>query len=215
MNSPRILIADDHAYLRVGLKQILVEEYPEATFGEAATTAETIQQLHEASWDVLVLDLSMPGRGGIEVLAETRQAFPKLPVLVLSSAPEDQLGPRVLKAGAAGFLNKQTAPEDLVAAVKKVLAGGRYVSATLAELLAADLGRGGAGAPHEMLSDREFEVFQLMAAGSSLKEIASRLSISVKTVSTFRTRVFTKLHVKNDIELARYAMQHGLDVSGK
>src|SRR6185295_1303657 len=156
-------------------------------FGEAGSTQHTLDLLPKKKWDVLLLDINMPGRNGLEVLRETRRNYPKLPVLVLSSTPEDQLGLRVLKAGASGYLNKQTALEDLVQAVRKVVAGGKYVSARLAEKLAAEVSRS-EKSPQEQLSDREFQVMQLLAAGRSLKDIAAELSLSVKTISTFRGR---------------------------
>ena len=205
----KILIADDHAVLRKGLVQIMAEEYPDAHFGEASTTAETLACLSRHRWDVLVLDIFMPGRTGLEVLHEVRCHHPNLPVLVLSSAPEDQLAVRVLKAGASGYLNKQAAPENLALAVRKVLAGGKYVSAALAESLASELSKDGRP-PHETLSDREFEVMQLLLAGRSLKEIAAELSLSPKTVSTFHTRIWEKLRVRSDVELVRYAQKHGM-----
>jgi len=207
----RILIADDHAIVRKGLVQILAEEYPDAQFGEASTTSETTDRLAGQRWDLLVLDIFMPGRTGLEVLRDTRRQHPDLPVLVLSSAPEEQLGARVLRAGASGYLNKQAAPENLVQAVKKVLTGGKYVSATLAESLASELGNDDRP-PHEKLSDREFQVLRLLVAGRSLKEIAAELCVSPKTVSTFHTRLREKLRVRSDVELFRYAQEHGLDV---
>lgn len=209
----RILIADDHAVLRKGLVQILTETYPDADFGEASTTAETFACLSQSDWDLLVLDIFMPGRTGLEVLQAVRQQQPKLPVLVLSSAPEDQLAVRVLKAGAHGYLNKQAAPENLAVAVQKVLAGGRYVSPALAERLAATLSTDDRP-PHERLTDREFEVMQLLLTGRSLKEIAAELSLSPKTVSTFNTRLRVKLQVRSDMELLRYAQAHGLRREG-
>lgn len=205
----RILLADDHAVLRKGLVQILAEEYPDAQFGEAGTTSETLACLARQTWDVLVLDIFMPGRTGLEVLHDVRTNHPKLPVLVLSSAPEEQLAVRVLKAGASGYLNKQAAPEHLAQAVQKVLAGGKYISPALAETLANELSQD-ARPPHEKLSDREFEVLQLLLAGRSLKEIAAELSLSPKTVSTFHTRIWEKLQVHSDLELIRFAQQHGM-----
>jgi two-component system, NarL family, invasion response regulator UvrY len=205
----RILIADDHAVLREGLKQILAEEFPQAVFGEAGTTQETLRFLREQPWDLLVLDIFMPGRSGLEVLQEVRRSQPLLPVLVLSSAPEEQLALRVLRAGASGYLNKQSAPEDLVQAVKKVLAGGKYVSATLAERLASEVGQT-VQLPHQKLSDREFQVMQMLVAGQSLKEIAAELCLSVKTISTFHTRILVKLKVQNNVEMVHYALEHRL-----
>ncbi len=205
----KILIADDHALLREGLKQILSDEFDKVEFGEAATTQQTLDQLSRKRWDVLLLDINMPGRSGLEVLRETRDRHPGLPVLVLSSAPEEQLAVRVLRAGAAGYLNKQTAPEELVQAIKKIQSGGRYVGARLAEKLAAELSKPQT-APQERLSDREFQVMQQLAAGKSLKEIADELSLSVKTISTFRGRILEKLKLQNNVELAHFAREHGL-----
>jgi len=159
--------------------------------------------------ELILLDIFMPGRTGLEVLHEVRCHHPNLPVLVLSSAPEEQLAVRVLKAGASGYLNKQAAPENLALAVRKVLAGGKYVSAALAESLASELSKDGRP-PHATLSDREFEVMQLLLAGRSLKEIAAELSLSPKTVSTFHTRIWEKLRVRSDVELIRYAQKHGI-----
>ena len=207
----KILIADDHAVLRKGLRQILAEEFPEAQIGEATTTPETLELLSRERWDVLVLDIFMPGRTGLEVLRDVRQQQPKLPVLVLSSAPEEQLAVRVLKAGAKGYLNKQAAPEELVNALRKILAGGRYVSGALAEQLAAELTPSNQFKPGA-LSDREFEVLRLLVAGKSIKEIGGELSLSAKTVSTYHTRIWGKLGVHNDVELIHYAASHGLVV---
>ena len=205
----KILLADDHALLRQGLKQILAEEFPEAEFFETGTTQETVSLLLEQGCDVVVLDVFMPGRSGLEVLETARQLNPRPAVLVLSSAPEEQLAIRVLRAGASGYLNKQAAPEHLVQAVRKVLQGGKYVSATLAERLASEAGRV-AKAPHEKLSDREFQVMRLLVSGKSLKEVAHELSLSAKTISTFHTRIWEKLGVKNDVELVHYAIEHRL-----
>lgn len=206
-----ILLADDHAILRQGLKQILVEEFPDAVFGDAGDAAQTVEQLRLAPWDVLILDITMPGRNGFEVLATVRRDFPIVRVLVLSSTPEDQLGVRALKAGAAGYLNKQTAPEQLVEAVRQILAGERFISKALAQRIAADLGRPeGERALHEALSERELQVCKLMAQGKTVKVIADELSLSAKTISTFRSRVFEKLALHNDIELAHYVSEYGL-----
>jgi two-component system, NarL family, invasion response regulator UvrY len=205
----KILIADDHAALRKGLIQILADEFTGAEFGEASTTPETLDCLSRLHWDVLVLDIFMPGRSGLDVLRALRQDHPSLPVLVLSSAPEEQMAARVLKAGASGYLNKQAAPEELVKAIRKLLKGGRFVSAAMAERLAAELSR--TERPlHETLSDREFAVLQLVVAGRSITEIASELSLSAKTVSTYHTRIWEKLRVHNDVALVRYAMAHGI-----
>jgi DNA-binding NarL/FixJ family response regulator len=204
-----ILIADDHAMLRQGLKQILIEAFPGAEFRETGTTQETIEFLQGNACDVVVLDLFMPGRSGLEVLETVRRCHPNTPVLVLSSAPEEQLAVRVLRTGASGFLNKQAAPEHLVQAVKKVLSGGRYVSAAVAEKLAREAGRA-AQLPHERLSDREFQVMRMIVSGKTLKETAAELSLSIKTISTFHTRIWQKLAIKNDVELVHYALEHHL-----
>lgn len=208
--SARILIADDHAILRKGLKQILADEIAGAEFGEAGDAAATLALLHEERWDVLVLDINLPGRDGFEVLADVRRHFPHLAVLVLSSMSEDQIGLRAIKAGAAGYLNKQTAAEQLVEAVELVRKGAQYISPTLAQKLVADLRRGTDRPRHEKLSNRELEVCRLVATGKSVKEIAAQLALSPKTVSTFHTRGFEKLGVHNDIELSRYLQEHGL-----
>ena len=206
----RILITDDHAILRQGLKQILADEITDVKFGEAADSAQALAHLHKDAWDVLILDINMPGRNGFEVLNNVRRYFPRLPVLVLSSTPEDQLGLRAFKEGASGYLNKQTAPEQLVEAVRAVLAGRQFISATLAQRLLADLRRGTDRPLHESLSGRELQVFKLTVVGKSLKEIATELCLSAKTISTFRARIFDKLGMKNEVELARYAQEHGL-----
>jgi DNA-binding NarL/FixJ family response regulator len=206
---PRILIADDHAVLRTGLIRILADQIPTAQFGEASTTAAATESLSTEVWDVLVLDIFMPGRGGLDLLHEVRRSHPDLPVLVLSSAPEEQMAVRVLRAGAHGYLNKQAAPEELVTAVRRLLAGGRYVSQAVAESLAADLGDT-SRTPHERLSDREYQVLLMLLEGKSIKQIAQELSLSAKTVSTFHTRIWEKLGVRGDIDLVRYALEHGL-----
>jgi two-component system, NarL family, invasion response regulator UvrY len=205
----KILLADDHSILRQGLKQILADGFETAEFGDAATTQQTLDQLAKKEWDILVLDINMPGRSGLEVLREVRAHYPRLPVLVLSSAPEDQLGIRVLKAGAAGYLNKQAAPEQLVEAIRKVITGGRYISGRLAERLATEIARPNRP-PHEQLSDREFQVMQMLGAGKSLKEISDELSLSVKTISTFRGRILQKLRLSSNVDLAHYARDNGL-----
>jgi len=206
----RILIADDHAILRRGLKQTLVDEIPGARFGEAGDSAQTLVLLRQQAWDILILDINMPGRNGFEVLDEVRRDFPRLPVLVLSSTPEDQIGLRAIKSGASGYLNKQAAAEQLVEAVQKILVGEQFISPLLAHKLVADLRRGTDRPRHEALSDRELQVIKLTAGGKSIKEIAVELSLSAKTISTFRGRSFAKLGVRNDMELARYMQEHAL-----
>jgi two-component system, NarL family, invasion response regulator UvrY len=205
-----ILIADDHAILRRGLKEILRGELESATFDEAGTAQQVLAQVHSRVWDLVILDISMPGRSGLDLLRDLQQLRPELPVLVLSMHPEDQYATRVLKAGAAGYMNKETAPKELVKAVRKVLAGGRYVSAGLAEKLAADLSTDAARLPHERLSNREFEVVRMIASGKTVSQIAEELHLSVTTVSTHRARILEKMGLTNNAELMRYALQNRL-----
>jgi DNA-binding NarL/FixJ family response regulator len=205
----KFLICDDHALIRRGLKQILVDGFPDAVFGEACDANEALNLVWNGKWDVVILDISMPGRSGIEVLKEIKTAHAGLPVLVLSAHPEDQFAVRVLKAGAAGYVTKDGAPQDLVKAVQKVVEGGRYVSPSLAEKLARDLSAG-SSAPEEMLSDREFQLLRMIASGKTVKEVAGELSLSIKTVSTYRTRLLEKMGMKTNAELMRYAMERGL-----
>jgi two-component system, NarL family, invasion response regulator UvrY len=206
----KILIADDHAVVRQGLKQILADEFSRATFGEAGTAQEAIAKVWEDEWDVVVLDITMPGRSGLEVLTEIRKSRPQLPVLVLSMHPEDQFAMRVLKSGAAGYMTKESAPEALVGAIKKVLAGGRYVSPALAEQMASYLGTDLQKPPHERLSDREFLVLRLIASGKTVSQIADELALSAKTISTYRARILEKMLMSSNAELTHYAIQSRL-----
>ena len=206
----RILIADDHAVVRQGLKQILAGAFKRASFGEAANSQEALDCVWKESWDIVILDLTMPGRSGLEVLKEIKQAHPKLPVLMLSMHPEDQFAVRLLKAGAAGYMTKESAPEELVGAVKKAVAGGRYVSAALAEKMASLLVNDVHVAPHERLSDREFLILRLIASGKSVSIIARELSLSVKTVSTYRSRLLEKMNLSNNAQLVHYAFHNNL-----
>lgn len=206
----RILIADDHAVVRQGLKQILAAEFKQAVFGEASTGQQAIELTWREPWDVLVLDITMPGQNGLDVLKAIKKSRPRLPVLVLSMHPEDQFAVRLLKIGAAGYMTKESAPAELVGAVKKVLNGGRYVSTALAEKMAAFLAMDVQSAPHERLSDREFVVLRLIASGKTVSEIAQELSLSVKTVSTYRTRILEKMGMRHSAELTHYAIQNQL-----
>jgi len=206
----RILIADDHAILRRGLRELLLHELAGALCCEVEDGQQVLAQIHRQAWDLVILDLSMPGATGIEVLHDLKQLRPKLPVLVLSMHPEDQYGKRVLRAGAAGYLNKECAPEELVRAARKVLGGGRYVSPSLAEKLAADLSPDAQGPPHERLSDREFEVMRSLAAGRTVSQIADNLRLSVTTVSTYRARILEKMSMASNAELMRYAIENKL-----
>jgi two-component system invasion response regulator UvrY len=202
-------LADDHAVVRQGLKQILTEAFARATYGEARNAQEALELVWKHDWDVVVLDITMPGRSGLDVLREIKKSKPRLPVLVLSMHPENQFAVRVLKSGASGYMTKETAPGELVGAVKKVLAGGRYVSNALAENLAASLSAS-QKAPQEKLSDREFQVLRLIASGKMVSDIARELSLSVKTISTYRSRILEKMALKNNAELMHYAIQHRL-----
>jgi DNA-binding NarL/FixJ family response regulator len=206
----RILIADDHAILRRGLMEILTREFKDAVCGEAENAEQTLAQIQGHGWDVVILDVTMPGRSGVDVLADVKRVRPNLPVLVLSMHPEDQYGKRVLKAGASGYLNKDSAPEELIKAVRKVLAGGRYVSPALAEVLALDLSRGADQPLHARLSDRELEVLRLMASGKTVSQIAKLLHLSVTTVSTYRARILEKMSMTTTAELMNYALRNRL-----
>jgi len=206
----RVLVADDHAIVRQGLKMILTEEFSSLIFGEAQHGQELLAQLQKGQWDVVVLDITMPGRSGLDVLKELRQLYPKLPVLVLSMHPEDQFAVRMLKAGASGYLTKENVPEEVVKAIRKVLGGGRYVSASLAEKLAFDLQTNLEKAPHEALSDREYQVLCMIASGKTVKEIGHELALSIKTISTYRTRILDKLNMKTNAELTHYAVKNNL-----
>ncbi|HVM48138.1 MAG TPA: response regulator transcription factor [Candidatus Acidoferrum sp.] len=206
----RILLADDHALVRQGLKLILADHFEHTQFGEARNANEALARVSKENWDVLVLDITMPGRSGLDVLQEVKRLRPKLPVLVLSMHPEDQFAVRMLKSGAAGYLTKESAGEELAGAIRKVIAGGRYVSPSLAERMASYLDMDVLKAPHERLSDREYLIFRMIASGKQVSQIARELSLSVKTISTYRARVLQKTDLKNNAELTRYAVEQGL-----
>jgi two-component system invasion response regulator UvrY len=206
----RILIADDHAILRRGLKEILMDELEGAVCGEAENAQQVLAQIQNQNWDVVILDVTMPGRSGLDVLKDLKALQPSLPVLVLSMHPEDQYGKRILKAGASGYMNKETASEELIKAIRKVLAGGRYVSPALAERLAMDLGVKEGRQTHEILSNREFEVLRMLASGKTIGQIAEQLHLSVTTVSTYRARILEKMNMTSTAELIHYALQNHL-----
>ena len=203
----RILIADDHAVFRRGLAETLGEAFSRVTFGEAKTAQETLEHVRRQDWDVVILDISMPGKSGLDILDDLHRLRPKLPVLLLSMHPESQYARRALKSGAAGYLTKESVPEELKEAVRRVQAGGRYVSATLAETLAFDLRRAPDTPVHELLSDREFQVLRMIASGRTVKQIADEIALSVKTISTYRARILLKTGMKTTAELIRYALQ--------
>jgi DNA-binding NarL/FixJ family response regulator len=206
----RILIADDHTVVRKGLKQILLEAFATAHIEEVTDAEALLKNVFSQSWDVVISDISMPGRSGLEVLQQIKQHYPKLPVLILSVHSEDLYALRVLKSGAAGYLNKDSAPDQLVAAVNRVLQGKKYITPAIAEKLANSLDQDLDKLSHEYLSDREFEVLKLLAGGQAVSDIASRLSLSVTTISTYRARIMTKMNLRTNAELTLYAIEHKL-----
>jgi len=206
----RILIADDHTVVRRGLKQILAEAFKSALIEEVADAEELVKAALLKEWDVVITDLSMPGRSGLDALHQIKQHDPKMPVLILSIHPEEQYAIRVLKAGASGYMSKDMASEELVNAVHRVLLGKKYISPSVAEKLAADLDLDDAKEPHEALSDREFDVMKQIAVGRSITEIAAMMSLSPTTISTYRTRIMSKLNMKTNADLILYSLEHKL-----
>jgi len=206
----KVLIADDHAVVREGLKQIVTENPDMAIAGEAGNGHEVLELARTRDCDLVLLDLAMPGKDGLDTLKELKALRPQLPVLVLSVYPEDQYAVRLLRAGAAGYLTKESAPEELVAAIRKVSKGGRYVSAALGEQLAFLLDSDADRPPHEALSDREFRVMVMLASGKTATEVADTLCLSVKTISTYRSRALAKMNMRNNAQFAFYATKHGL-----
>lgn len=196
--------------VRQGLKLILADRFKRAEFGEARNAQEAFARISREKWDVAVLDITLPGRSGLEVLKEMKRLRPGMPVLVLSMHPEDQFAVRLLKAGAAGYLTKESAGEELVGAIEKVIGGGRYISPSLAERMASYLDMDVQKAPHERLSDREFLILRMIASGKAVSQIAKELFLSVKTISTYRARLLEKMDMKNNAELTHYAVQKGL-----
>jgi DNA-binding NarL/FixJ family response regulator len=206
----KILIADDHPVFRRGLKQIIDDTSDMTVSDEAINGWEVLSKVRASNYDVVLLDISMPGKDGLEVLAQLKHEKPQLPVLMLSMYPEEQFAVRALRAGASGYLTKESAPDELVGAIRKVSAGGKYVSSALAEELALDLQRGDKQPLHETLSDREYRVMCLIASGKTATEIARELSLSVKTISTYRHRILDKMKMKNNAELTHYTMSRRL-----
>ncbi len=204
-----VFIADDHALIREGLKKTLKAEPDMVVAGEASNAVELFQALRQNPVDIVLLDISMPGESGLDALKEIKQEYPHLPVLILSVHPEHRFAVRALKAGAAGYVTKDTAVEELVQAIRKTFAGGKYVSVSLAEKLVEELETGDK-LPHEILSDREFQVMRMLAAGKTRNEIADELSISLSTVNTYRNRILEKMRVQTNADLTRYAIEHGL-----
>jgi two-component system invasion response regulator UvrY len=206
----RVLLADDHAILREGLKEILLRDLEGVVCGEAENAQQVLAQVQRQDWDLVILDVTMPGRSGIDILADLKMLRPRLPVLVLSMHPEDQYGKRVLKAGAFGYLRKESAPEELIKAIRKVLSGGRYVSPVLAEKLVLDLDETANRPIHETLSAREFETLVMFGSGKTVSHIAEELHLSVTTVSTYRARILEKMNMSTTFELMRYALRNHL-----
>jgi len=206
----KILIVDDHAIVREGLKQIVGETSDMFVAGEASNGQQALELVRKGNWEVVLLDIAMPGRGGMDTLKELKLERPELPVLVLSMYPEEQYAVRALKAGADGYLTKESAPEELISAIRKVSGGGKYVSTSLAEKLATHLAKGKEKPAHEILSDREYQVMLMIASGMTVGEIADTLSLSVKTISTNRTRMMNKMGMKNNGEIIHYAIKQGL-----
>jgi two-component system invasion response regulator UvrY len=206
----RILVVDDHAIVREGLKQILGDVEDMAVLAEACNGQEAMEQIRRQTFDVILMDISMPGRSGLEILKDIKNEHPKLPVLILSMHPEEQYAIRALRAGAAGYMNKSSAPDELIGAIRKVSAGRKYVSPSVAEKLAFELGTDPTRLPHELLSDREYQVMMMLAAGKSVSEIGQELCLSVKTISTYRARIMEKMNLKKNAELTLYAVQNHL-----
>lgn len=207
----RVLIVDDHAIVRQGLRRILDEAQGMRVGGEAENGVEALQMMREEKWDVVLLDISMPEKNGIDTLKQIMDRNKEAKVLILSMYPEDQHAVRLMKAGASGYLTKETAPEQLVEAIRKVVAGKKHISPTLAELLLLECGFDSGKPPHEILSDREYQVLRLLGSGKNVSDVAEALSLSVKTISTYRTHILDKMKLKNNAELTYYVMQHGLN----
>jgi DNA-binding NarL/FixJ family response regulator len=206
----RVLIVDDHALVRRGLKEILHDEFSDLKIGEAENSRAALELLTTQEWDIVLLDINIPGRNGLEVLGEIKRLLPRTPVLVVSAYPEEEYAIRSLKLGASGYLNKGSASDEVVAAVTAAMAGGKYVTPLLAQKLATYVGGGIQQSPHENLSSRELQVLRMVASGRSIKEIGSELALSEKTVGTYRARIAKKLGLNSNVELTRYALKHRL-----
>ena len=206
----RALISDDHAVVRRGVRELLAESPEAITTGEASTGQETLERIRSEQWDVVVLDINLPDGNGLDFLQQVKGEFPRLPVLILTMYAEEQFAMRALRAGASGYITKQGAPEELIGAIRKVVGGGRYVSPALAERLVLLADPNSARPPHEALSDREFQVFRMLASGRTVSEAGEALHLSVKTVSTYRTRILTKMSLRTNAELTVYAVRNGI-----
>ena len=210
MADVKILIGDDHAIVREGMMRLLKEEFESVEFGEARCGIDVLDMVRKDKFDVIIMDITMPGRTGLEILKQLRSENNQTPVLVLSMYPEDQYAVRVMRAGASGYLTKDTASEQLIQAVKRVLSGRKYVSESLAERLADDLDGKSSKSIHELMSDREYQVMCMIASGKTVSEIADELSLSVPTISTYRARILEKLNMKTNAEITRFAIETGL-----
>lgn len=209
----KILVVDDHFVVRQGIKGILREHFADVNFGDASDAQEALEQSWKESWDLLLLDISMPGRGGLDVLKDFRTNFPKLPVIVLSMHPEGQFAIRVLKQGASSYIQKDSAGHDLIKAVEAALRGEKYITPSIASQLASNLERNTDGPSHENLSDREYQVLCLLGSGMTVKEVGADLSLSVKTISTYRARILEKMGLKNNAQMMRYVVEKRLIVN--
>jgi len=206
----KVLVADDHAVVREGIKQIIAETADMVVAGEAADGWEVLEKARGGDYDVVVLDISMPGKDGIEILKELKRERPGVPVLILSMHPEEQYALRAIRAGASGYVTKESAPDELVAAIRKVLRGSKYITSALAERLVLDIEVGSEESLHQKLSDRELQVLCLLAEGKTVNKIGRELYLSAKTISTYRSRILQKMGMKRNAELIRYAIKHGL-----
>jgi len=207
-----VLIADDHAVVRKGIRQIISEDEEINVLGEASNSDEIIAQLYDYDWDVFVLDITMPGKNGLDVMIEIKQKRPEIKILILSMHPEEEIALRALKTGASGYLNKDSVPGELIKAIRKIYSGGRYISSMLAESIVFSHEREEYLLPHEALSEREFQVMCLIASGNTLSQIAEELSLSIKTVSTYRTRIMDKMNMKSNVEITHYSIKNKLVV---
>lgn len=206
----KILIADDHAIVREGLKQIVAEEKDILVAGEAENSEHMMELLAKENWSLVVLDINMPGKSGLEALKDIKLQYPDLPVLILSMFSEDQYGIRAIKAGASGYLKKVSAPTELVTAIRKIVSGGKYINSSLAEKLAEKFGEAGKSSLHEKLSDREYQIMCNIALGKSAEEMSQELSISINTVYTYRNRILEKMSMKSNVELTQYVLSNKL-----
>ncbi len=207
----KILIADDHSVVRRGIKQILSEETDMEVLGEASNSEEVLNQLNDEEWDIIILDITMPGRSGLDCLIEIKQKKPDIKVLILSMHPEEEIAITALKTGASGYLNKDSVPGELIKAIRKISEGGRYISSSLAETILFTMDKNNfKPESHEKLSEREYQVFCLLSSGRTLTEIANELTLSIKTISTYRSRILEKMNLKTNVDLTHYAIKHKL-----